>query len=590
MADPGSFAERVKNQADIVRVVGEYVRLKKSGQNYMGLCPFHSEKSPSFSVHQVKQFYHCFGCGVSGDVFKFVMETEKMEFLEAVEAVAQKCGIPIPKKAPRSPQERQAQQQRPLLVELHRDAARFFREQLETGGEGRAARAYLEDRGLDAKTMEFFGIGYASSGGDMLIRALGKKYGAKLFEAAGLIGRDQGGRAYDRFRRRIMFPIASVKGDVIAFGGRALGDDLPKYLNSPETLIYKKSETLYNLDRARTAIKESGYAVLVEGYMDAIAVMRAGVTNAVASCGTSLTNEQIKLVNRFAGGKIVVNFDPDTAGQTATERSLALLLEHNFDVRVLALPASEGGKGADPDLFIRQQGAAAYQAVLQKAPPYLDYLIGRARKLDTGGTEGKVRAVNFLMPYLQRVPDRLVRSEWATRIASQLGIDEPVLRETFRKAAAERRSEVKPNLDLMSGSVKPAERRLIQMLIESDDLRTNVASAMLDEELHKGIETEKIFVALLEATKSGQRPEPAILADYLEGKDRAIFFQIAFEPLSEATPEEAQSCLSVLRRRRVELELAAVQKQIAANPAGKGLNDLLSRKQELNKQLKGMAG
>ncbi len=589
MADPGSFAERVKNQADIVRVVGEYVRLKKSGQNFMGLCPFHSEKSPSFSVHPVKQFYHCFGCGVSGDVFKFVMEVDKLDFPEAVEAVANKCGIPIPKRAPRSPEERKAQQLRPQLVELHRDAAKFFREQLESTGEGRAARAYLDDRDLDAKTIEYFGIGYAPSGGDVLIRALGKKYGAKLFEAAGLIGRDQSGRAYDRFRRRIMFPIASVKGDIIAFGGRALGDDLPKYLNSPETPIYKKSETLYNLDRAKMAIKERGYAVMVEGYMDAIAVMRAGVTNVVASCGTSLTNEQIKLVNRFAEGKMVVNFDPDAAGQTATERSLALLLENNFDVRVLALPSpTGGGKGADPDLFIRQKGAAAYQELLAKAPPYLDYLIARARTLNLGGAEGKVRAVNYLMPYLQRVPDRLVRSEWASRIASQLQIEEPVLRESVRRAAAERRSEVKPNLELVSSAARPAERRLIQILLESDALREEVAVELRRDELHAGLETEQIFSALLDATHEGERPEPATIAERLDNKDRSILFQIAFEPASEASAEEAQSCLEVLRRRRVEAELAAVQKKIEAGPAAKDLRVLLTKRQALEKKRKAM--
>lgn len=589
MADPGSFAERVKNQADIVRVVGEYVRLKKSGQNYMGLCPFHAEKSPSFSVHPVKQFYHCFGCGVSGDVFKFVMEVEKLEFLEAVEAVANKCGMPIPKKTPRSPEERQAQRQRPLLLELHGDAARFFREQLESTGEGRAARAYLEDRGLEAKTIAYFGIGYAPAGGDALIRALGKKYHATVFESAGLMGRDPGGRAYDRFRRRIMFPIASVKGDIIAFGGRALGDDLPKYLNSPETPIYKKSETLYNLDRAKMDIKERGYAVLVEGYLDAIAVMRAGVTNVVATCGTALTHEQIKLVNRFAEGKVVVNFDPDAAGQTATERSLALLLEHNFDVRVLVLPAEPGGKGADPDLFIRQNGAAAYQELLQKAPPYLDYLLRRAQKLNTGGAEGKLRAVNFIMPYMQRIPDRLTRSEWATRVAAQLQIEEPVLREAVRRAAADRRSEVKPKMELVGSAAKPAERRLIQILIESDDLRAAVAAELRAEALHEGLETETIFTALLQAAQSGERPEPAVLADYLDEKDRALFFQIAFEPMSAATTEEAESCLAVLRRRRIESELARVQKEIAANPAGRDLRSLLTRKQELHRRLKEMA-
>ncbi len=586
MADPGSFAERVKNQADIVRVVGDYVRLRKSGQNFMGLCPFHSEKSPSFSVHPVRQFYHCFGCGVSGDVFKFLMEVEKLEFPEAVNAVAEKCGIPIPRRAPRSPEERREQRERPLLVELHREAARFFREQLESTAEGRAARGYLEDRALDRETIAYFGIGYAPASGEALLRALGRRFQPKLLETAGLVARDPGGRAYDRFRRRIIFPIANVKGDVIAFGGRALGDDLPKYLNSPETPIYKKSDTLYNLDRARNAIKDRGFAVLVEGYMDAIAVMRAGVTNVVASCGTSLTSDQIKQLNRFAQGRVVVNFDPDAAGQVATERSLALLLENSFDVRVLVLPATKPGeKAPDPDLFVRERGKEEYQKLLTKAPPYVDYLLTRARALDTGGAEGKLRAVNYLMPYVQRVPDRIARSEWASRIASQLGIEEPVLREALRRAAGERRSEVKPKAELLSAPAKPAERRIIQMLMDADGFREKLARILRKEGLHAGLESEKIIAKLLDMLQEDARPEVTAVADFLEEKDRSLFYRIVFEPQAENTWEEAESCLAVLRRRRVEAELAAVQKQIAANPAGTELRKLLARKQELHKQL-----
>ena len=321
MAEAGSFADRVKQQADIVRVIGEYVRLKKSGQSFTGLCPFHSEKTPSFHVHPVKQFYHCFGCGVSGDVFKFVMEMDKIPFPEAIRAVAEKCGIAVPRPRERTPEERQENQQRTSLVELHREAAAFFVQQLNGTPEGRAAKAYLLDRGLDSEAMARFGIGFAPSGGEALLRAMKQKYPEKVLEASGLFSRDQNGRFYDRFRRRVMFPIANDSGKVVAFGGRALGDDLPKYLNSPETPIYSKSNVLYHLDRAKEALRQSDYAVLVEGYMDAIAVARAGISNVVASCGTSLTEPQVKLLSRFTR-RVIVNYDPDTAGQAATERSL----------------------------------------------------------------------------------------------------------------------------------------------------------------------------------------------------------------------------------------------------------------------------
>src|ERR1017187_5593046 len=421
MAEAGSFADRVKQQADIVRVVGEYVRLKKSGQNFSGLCPFHSEKTPSFAVHPVKQIYHCFGCGVGGDVFKFVMEMEKISFPEAIRVVAEKCGNAVPHARERTPEERKENQQRTSLVEMHREAAAFFAQQLTGTPEGRAAKAYLLDRGLDSEAVARFGIGFAPSGGEALLRAMKQKYPEKLLEASGLFSRDQSGRLYDRFRRRIMFPIANEAGKVIAFGGRSMGDDMPKYMNSPETPIYSKSNVLYHLDRAKEELRKSDFGVLVEGYMDAIAVARAGITNVVASCGTSLAEPQIKLLGRFTR-RVVVNYDPDTAGQIATERSLTLLLEKEFDVRVLALPG-----GADPDKFLKEQGADAYRKLLAQAPPYLDYLIGRARQMDRSTATGKVAALNFLMPYVQRLPNRLLRSEWATRIASELRVDEPVL-------------------------------------------------------------------------------------------------------------------------------------------------------------------
>jgi DNA primase len=583
MAEAGSFADRVKQQADIVRVIGEYVRLKKSGQNFTGLCPFHSEKSPSFAVHPVKQIYHCFGCGVGGDVFKFIMEMEKVTFPDAVRAVAEKCGIAVPRSKERTPEERRENQQRTSLVEMHREAAAFFAQQLNGTQEGRAAKAYLLDRGLDSEAVARFGIGFAPSGGDALLRVMKQKVPENVLEVSGLFSRDQSGRLYDRFRRRVMFPIANESGKIVAFGGRALGDDLPKYLNSPETPIYSKSNILYHLDRAKEALRQRDFAVLVEGYMDAIAVACAGISNVVASCGTSLTEPQVKLLNRFTR-RVVVNYDPDTAGQAATERSLTILLEQGAEVRVLALP---GGK--DPDSFIRAEGAAAYAKLLNEAPPYVDYLIARARKMDMSTAEGKLRAVNFLMPYVQRIPDRILRSEWATRIAQQLRIEEPVLRESMRKAASERRGEVKARPELVGRAGKPAERRLVQMLIEAEEFRAQLAQEIRTEELHLGLETERILAVLVAACESGERPDAASLAAALEERDRRLLFEIAFEAAAAPTWEEAESCLTVLRRRRAEEELAGVQREIETQAAKTGesgeMRRLLERKQELHRRL-----
>jgi DNA primase len=579
VTEAGSFADRVKQQADIVRVIGEYVRLKKSGQNFTGLCPFHSEKSPSFAVHPVKQIYHCFGCGVGGDVFKFVMEVDKCPFPEAIRIVAEKCGIPVPRPKERSPEERRENQQRSVLVEMHREAQTFFTKQIEATAEGKVARAYLEDRGIDKSIVERFGIGYAPSGGDALLRALRPKYNEKFLVESGLVSRDQSGRLFDRFRRRITFPISNESGKIVAFGCRALGDDQPKYLNSPETPIYSKSNVLYHLDRAKDALRRSDFAVLVEGYMDAIAVARAGISNVVASCGTSLAEPQIKLLARFTR-RVIVNYDPDTAGQTATERSISLLLEQDFEVRVLALPGN-----ADPDKFIREQGAEAYVTLLKQAPPYVDYLIARARRMDLTTGEGKVRAVNFLLPYVQKIPNRILRSEWATRISQQLRVDEPVLRAALSKAAAERRSEVKTRPELVGRSAKPAERRLIRMLAESESFRQELARQLDREPLYLGMETEKIFVALVAAGLSGEPLQATELGASLEDRDRRLFFEILFEESNDATWEEAQSCLEALHHRRAERELADVQRTIEANPAGPDLRGLLERKQELMKKI-----
>jgi DNA primase len=583
MAEAGSLAEKVKQQADIVRVIGEYVQLKKAGQNFRGLCPFHSEKTPSFNVHPTRQIYHCFGCGQGGDVFKFVMEMEKCPFPEAMRIVAEKCGIALPRARERSPEERRENQQRGVLLEIHREAQSYFVKQLEATLEGKAARAYLEDRGLDRDTMTRFAIGYAPSGGDLLLRHLKSKYQEKALVDSGLISRDQSGRLFDRFRRRVTFPISNESSKIVAFGARALGDDQPKYLNSPETPIYSKSNVLYHLDRAKDALRRQDFAVLVEGYMDAIAVARAGISNVVASCGTALAETQIKLLGRFTK-RVIVNYDPDTAGQAATERSLTALLEQDFEVRVLNLP-SVGSQKADPDLFIREKGADAYREQLKNSPPYVDYLITRARQMDLSTGEGKSRAVNFLLPYMQRIPNSILRSEWATRIAQQLRIDEPVLRAALGKAAKERRSEIKLQPELLSRPAKPAERRLIRMLAEAEGFRSELARHLETSQLYQGLETEKIFAALVSAALSGGPLNASEIGSTLADRERRLFFEILFEDAQSPSWEEAQSCLDTLARKQLERELTEVQRGIEANPSGQALKDLLTRKQDLMRRL-----
>ncbi len=398
---------------------------------------------------------------------------------------------------------------------------------------------------------------------------------------SGLISRDQGGRLFDRFRRRITFPIANESAKIVAFGARALGDDQPKYLNSPETPIYSKSNVLYHLDRAKDALRRSDFAVLVEGYMDAIAVARAGISNVVASCGTALAESQIKLLGRFTK-RVIVNYDPDTAA--ATERSLTALLEQDFEVRVLALPPI-GDKKADPDLYIREKGAEAYIKQVKDAPPYVDYLIRRASQMDLTTGEGKRRAVNFLLPYVQKIPNNILRSEWATRIAQQLRLDEPVLRAALSKAATERRSEVKVQPELVRSSAMPAERRLIRMLAEAQGFRRELAQHLQNSQLYLGLETEKIFAALIVASLSSEAFHASEVGAMLEDRERRLFFEILFEETQEPAWEEAQSCLDTLARKQIERELGEVQRGIEASPTAPAMRELLTRKQALMRRL-----
>jgi DNA primase len=595
MAEPGSIADKVKQQADIVRLVGDYVRLRKSGQNFLGLCPFHPEKTPSFAVHPVKQIYHCFGCGAGGDVFKFVMEMEKVAFPEALRLVAEKVGVRLPERVPRTPEEATATRLRSALVKLHEQAAAFFVEQLHSTKEGRLARAYLNDRGLSDDTIQAFGLGYAPASGDALLRHL-RERGAKpdALEASGLLNKDERGALYDRFRRRVMFPIATESGRIVAFGGRALGEaeaSGPKYMNSPESPIYSKSRVLYNLHRAKDAVRKQNYAVLVEGYLDCIGAHTAGVANVVASCGTSLTPEQVRLLGRSTHN-VVVNFDPDAAGVAATERSLNLLLEQGFQVRVLALPA-----GTDPDSFVREQGAAAYREKLKESKPYLEYLAERARReYDARSQEGKIAALNFLLPYLARVPNKIRRAEWAAELSARLAIDEALVREELRRAAQERRGEIrlrpeaKAIVESRTFGTRPAERRLVQILLDNPAIRADILKEMEDAGAHRGAGLETIFNEVLAMARAEAAITSATLAERLPEAEQRLVYELAFEEKGQSagTLEEARSCLAAMQRRRLEAELRAVQQQIQEAERAKdsrALRDLLSRKQQLRQGL-----
>jgi DNA primase len=553
MTTLNDFKETVRQQADIVRVIGDYIQLRKAGaQNFVGLCPFHGEKTPSFSVHATRQFFHCFGCGKSGDVFAFVQEREQISFPEAIRLIAEKVGIPLPKMQYSSEGEAEDGQRRGRLIEMHERACKFFEEQLRRP-EGAHAREYLAGRGLKEETIRTFRIGFAPDSGFTLKDRLKGDFSEELMRASGLFAWKEGGESniYSKFRNRIMFPIANENGKIIAFTGRTLATDEksgPKYMNSPETPIYSKGRVLYNLDRAKEAVRKLGYVIIVEGQMDCIAVYSAGFHNVAASSGTAFTETQVRLLGRFSKD-IVVNFDPDTAGATATDKSLGMLLEEEFNIRVLRLET-----GFDPDLFIRKNGADAYARALKGSLKYFDYLVERALRLfPVRSPEGKKNAVNFLLPHIHRVPSRIVRDELANDIAQKLNIDTTVLRQEFKSAAVSRASaglRSTPESD-----VTPAEKVLVRAasstVAAEAELRHMALDALAREQLHAGLSSETLLEALLQNALAMERGEGVddVMSLPLSDPSRQRLAKILMREDEPLTAELLAGALDALRHR-----------------------------------------
>ena len=651
------FAQNLKLQADIVRVVGEYVSLKKSGaQNYSGLCPFHKEKTPSFRVHEIKQFYHCFGCGESGDVFSFVQKIENITFPEAVRAVAQKVGVALPKQTFSTEAEAKDAKVRTALLEIHERACAFFQECLRRP-EGARAREYLAGRGLDEETIKKFHVGFAPDSGFLLRDRLKAQFSEEVLRESGLfswkdstqpsenspsvVGRRstawrpqtpassaEGRNAdfandqrrttndesqepttddrrpttplssiYSKFRNRVMFPIANESGRVIAFTGRTLSADEkagPKYLNSPETAIYSKSRVLFNLDLAKEAIRALNYAILVEGQMDCISVFAAGFRNVIASSGTAFTGPQAGLLGRFSK-QVVVNFDPDAAGAKATERTLGLLIEEEFDIRVLTLEP-----GFDPDLFVRRKGKEAYSAALKNSQKYFDYLIERARaQFPVRSGEGKNKAVNYLLPHIQRVPSRIVRDGLAEEIAQKLNIDSAVLRQELKHAANTRKTAtVKTSAE---AQITDAEKILIRALASGSQLQSEdsvsdrsgaddafdparqVRYVLASERLHVGLGTESLVDALLNAP-----PETADIMEIPQSdNERRLLATILMKDDEELTADKIEGAVRALIRVQIRRRLEEIQRQLesARNLDPQGLRTLMDEKLRLKRAL-----
>src|SRR5215471_16608262 len=457
-----NFTETVRNSADLVRVVSDYVSLKQAGVTLKGLCPFHSEKTPSFTVHRDKQFFYCFGCHAGGDVFNFVMLAEKVPFPEAVEIVAEKCCIPIP--ASKGLDDKKSDE-RKQLFEILEQAAAYFEQMLSTD-EAAAARQVVEKRRVGEVFAKRFRLGYAPAAGLLNHLRLKEPVGSGLFV------KNDRGEIYERFRRRLMFPIWNERGKVIGFGGRALmADAQPKYLNSPESPLYSKSYVLYALHMARDKAQKAGRLVVVEGYFDCLSLHQAGIDNVVASCGTSLTQQQVAIMARYVP-EVIMNYDPDVAGQNAMRRSIDLLLAKGLRVRVLKLAG-----GLDPDDFVRKEGADVYRQLLAKAPYFWQYLITEAaREFDLEDPAMKANAVNDVVQHVAKIQDRIEQLEVARAVAEGFKVPEGVILERLNLTPRRPGFGDKPRIPRSPGiravsldserKLKPAEKQLIQALVQ----------------------------------------------------------------------------------------------------------------------------
>jgi DNA primase len=583
------FAQSVKQQVDIVKVIEGYIRLRKAGaQNYSGLCPFHKEKSPSFSVHAVRQFYHCFGCGVSGDVFSFVGKIENVSFPEAVRIVAQKAGIPLPKREFSSPEEAAEARMRGKLLDMHEAAACWFEEQLR-GPEGALAREYLAGRGMSLEGIRTFRIGYAPDSFGALRERLSGMADETTLRASGLFSsKEQGdgtqGPIYDRFRKRVTFPICNESGRVIAFTARTLetGEKAgAKYINSPETPLYHKGEVLFNLDKAKAAIRQAGYALLVEGQMDCISLFLRGIQHVIATSGTAFTEQQVNILKRHTQN-VVVNFDPDAAGANAAEKSISLLTEEGFNLKLVTLDG-----GLDPDRFIRERGVEAYTQAVMGARRQADYLIERARQLFPGATaEQKLKQMNYLLPHIRRIPQKLVRHQFAMDAAQKLGIDSAVLREELRQAALKRRDRI----EVRTTALTEVERVLLRALAITDPEHEEARRAAADGVTRQPHWFEGLGVAQtlsLLANRGSRDPMDAV-------EDPAQKALLAEALLAENEPPSQETVIGAivsLQQRKIEADLRDIRTQIAEAERRGDFTELAlltQRKLELDKALRNL--
>jgi DNA primase len=579
---PQSFIDEVRAAADIVAVIQDYVSLRKAGASYKGLCPFHSEKSPSFTVNRDKGFFHCFGCQVGGDVFKFVELQEKLGFQDTVKHVAQKFGIPVADLEPGDGVAESAVE-REALLKMHEVAAAWFVEQLSAPA-GARIRDYLEvKRGLTAATIAALKLGWAPPSRDGLRQRLSQQgFAEGLIRQSGLVSVRDDGTVVDRFRNRLMVPIARDTGSIIAFGGRALEtDQVPKYLNSPETPIYTKSRTLYGLNLSKSDLRKTGFAIVVEGYFDFAQLYQAGGLPVVATCGTALTTQQAQILRRFVP-KVVINFDPDSAGQNAAERSSELLVEAGFDVNVVRLPG-----GDDPDGFMQKHGRDAYLAELKRSQPYLEFLLERAARAHNLTREDSRREfLQQMLAVAARIPDPATRDQFADRLAHKARVTEEVVRAEIRKAAAARRTTLPARMVQSATHVTDTERGLLWAILHQPEGAAAALRLLQPADL-EGLASEGLLLHALELAAGDPQVLPSSLMERLNDREAQMLARAGAE--RQAPVLDLNACVQALQNLRVRRELSEIEAEIGRlatrDPGSARLTELAMKKIAIRRRL-----
>ncbi len=565
--------EQVRQVSSIVEIASQYTTLRRRGRKHVGLCPFHSEKTASFTVDEEKQLFHCFGCGVGGDVFSLVMEKENLGFAEALRYLAEKYRVPLPQHRV-DPQVLKLEEK---LFKINEMALAFFRRNLFGTPEGKKALEYLKKRGLSEATIETLKIGYAMDAWGTLIAYLKtKNVPATLLEKTGLaLPGKKSGEYYDRFRGRVIFPIFSLTGKVVAFGGRTVTGAEPKYLNSPDTPLYSKGKLLYGLNISKEAIREAGEAILVEGYTDFAALHQAGIGNVVASLGTALTPFQVAQAARFTP-RLIVNYDGDAAGKNACARAIPLCLEKGMNVDALILP-----EGLDPDAFLAKHGRDRYLGLLKKSVTGLDFLIDaymRGARMEL--PEEKARIIRAVVKEIERVPDAIARGEYLRQAGERLGVDEASLRKIIGPGG--------PATGPSEGaSLSSAEKRLLQILFENKEIAPDLFEEVREGDF-RGLRSEPVFGFIRNCFRNGVDWNFADLKASVEAPILDCLSRALQERPGEASAKEAKECLHSLRKIAFQNQLKEIQSEIARSQKSgdrEKLVALVYQKQDITKQL-----